>query len=183
MPRLLTTLLNRPVKTGKPAEWKDIEYFDPVWEERVVLLAGMIKGKGRLVDYGCGQQHLRKHLPSNVQYIPVDYKTRSPDTIVADFNNVPYPKIDGEIAFISGFLEYLQDLPSFVRHIEQLSYREIVTSYCTLEAVSSMDERNKLTWKNHLGLSQLLSEFLRGFNLHQIKSHGRNSILRFERKT
>jgi hypothetical protein len=167
---------------AKQAEWKEIEYFDPFWEQRVVELAKMIQGKGRLVDFGCGRQYLRKHLPGEVQYIPVDYKTRSPDTIVADFNNLPYPRIDAEIAFISGFLEYVRDVPSFIRHLEQLSYREIVMSYCTLETITSLDERIALGWKNHLSLSDLLTEFLRAFNLHQIGCFSRNALFRFERK-
>jgi hypothetical protein len=180
--RLFATLRNRPFESHKVTEWKNIEYFDPVWEERVVALAGMIKCKGRLVDYGCGKQHLRKHLPLDIQYIPVDYKSRSPDTIIADFNIVPYPKIDAEIAFISGFLEYVRDAPAFIRHIGRLSYREIVMSYCPLESVSSLDERMQLGWKNHFSLSQLLREFLGEFNLHCIGCVSKNTILRFERK-
>jgi hypothetical protein len=172
----------RPLEAGKPKEWKNIEYFDPVWEDRVALVARMIQCKGRLVDYGCGRQHLRNHLPPLTQYVPVDYTSRSPDTIVADFNQLPYPDIDGEIAFISGFLEYMQDAPAFIRHIKKLSYQEVVLSYCCVESVGSLDERAKLGWKNHLSLRSLLSEFLDAFNLHQIGSVTKNTILRFERK-
>jgi hypothetical protein len=169
---------------GGPAanEWKKIEYFDPAWEDRVALLAGMVRCKGRLVDFGCGRQLLRKHLPAGTEYIPVDYISRSPDTIVADFNAVPYPNIDGQIAFISGFMEYLRDAPSFIRQIKELSYQEIVMSYCTVESVSSLDERSKLGWKNHFELRGLLSEFLDTFSLHQIGAVTKNTLLRFERR-
>ena len=144
-------------------------------------MAGMIKRKGRLVDFGCGQQHLRKHLPAGTEYVPVDYASRSPDTIVADFNKLPYPKIDGQIAFISGFLEYVEDAPAFIRHIKGLSYQEIVMSYCSVESVSSLEERAKLGWKNHLDLRRLLNEFLGAFSLHEIGAVTKNTILRFER--
>jgi len=180
--QLFPTLLNRLFRCNKAVEWRDIEYFDPAWEERVVLLARMIKRKGRLVDYGCGQQYLRKHLPSEIQYIPVDYTSRSPDTIVADFNKSPYPKIDGEIAFISGFLEYMQDASAYIKHIKRLSYQEIIMSYCTIESVSALEERTKLGWKSHLTLKNLLEEFLDEFSLHEIGSITKNTILRFERK-
>ena len=171
-----------PPEAGKANEWKNIEYFDPAWEDRVALLARMIQCKGRLVDYGCGRQHLRNHLPPQTQYVPVDYTSRSPDTIVADFNKLPYPDIDGEIAFISGFLEYMQDAPAFICHIKKLSYQEVVMSYCCIESVSSLEERAKLGWKNHFSLRSLLGEFLDGFNLHEIGSVTKNTILRFERK-
>jgi hypothetical protein len=171
------------MQVGKTTEWKNIEYFDPVWEKRVVVLARMIKCKGRLVDYGCGQQHLRKHLPLGTQYVPVDYTSRSPDTIVADFNKLPYPQIDGQIAFISGFLEYMQNAPSFIGHIKRLSYQEVVMSYCCVEGISSLDERTRLGWKNHLSLSELLSEFLGPFHLAEIGSLPKTAILRFERKS
>jgi hypothetical protein len=127
---LIAKLRNRALGGPKASEWKEIEYFDPTWENRVSFMAAMIKGRGRLVDFGCGQQHLRKHLPPGTEYVPVDYASRSPDTIVADFNVLPYQRIDGQIAFISGFLEYVQDAPSFIRHIKGLSYQEIVMSYC-----------------------------------------------------
>lgn len=182
MGQLFAKLRQRPFGGNKANEWKNIEYFDPVWEERVAFMAGMIRCKGRLVDYGCGQQYLRKHLPLGTEYVPVDYTSRSPDTVVADFNKLPYPKIDGQIAFISGFLEYLEDAPSFIRQIKELSYQEIVMSYCTVESVSSLDERTRLGWKNHLDLRRLLNEFLGSFNLHDIGSVTKNTILRFERR-
>jgi hypothetical protein len=182
MGQLFAQLRNRPLEGKKANEWKSIEYFDPAWEERVVMLAGMIKCKGRLVDYGCGRQHLRNHLPPGTRYIPVDYTSRSPDTIVADFNKLPYPEIDGDIAFISGFLEYVEDAPAFIRQIKRLSYQEIVMSYCVMESVGSSEERGGLGWKNHYLLGSLLREFLDAFSLHEIGFITKNTLLRFERK-
>ncbi len=179
---LIAKLRNRALGGPKASEWKEIEYFDPTWENRVAFMAAMIKGRGRLVDFGCGQQHLRKHLPPGTEYVPVDYASRSPDTIVADFNVLPYQRIDGQIAFISGFLEYVQDAPSFIRHIKGLSYQEIVMSYCALDSVASLEERNKLGWKNHFELRPLLAEFLDSFNLRQVGFVTKNTILAFERK-
>jgi hypothetical protein len=185
--KLKQLLRGRPPATAKEKkapEWKNIEYFDPVWEKRVVIIAGLIKNKGRVVDFGCGRQYLRKHLPPGCEYIPVDYISRSPDTIVADFNAVPYPKIDGDTAFISGFLEYMADAPAFIKHIASLSYREIVMSYCSRDSISDMKVRTDLGWKSHLTIKELLGEFLKYFNLHVIDaSIGQTEILRFERKS
>lgn len=181
--QLLSGLRQQPAGASREVEWKDIEYFDPAWEQRVAFLAGLIQGKGKLVDYGCGRQYLRQHLPLGVQYIPVDYTSRSQDTIIADFNKTPYPRIDGNTAFISGFLEYLHDAPAFIRHLKQLSYEEVVMSYCTIESAISMEERVKLGWKNHLSLAGLLKEFLDAFNLHSIGAIPKTTILRLERKS
>ena len=137
-----------------------------------------------MVDYGCGKQHLRKYLPPESKYIPVDYISRSADTIVADFNQKPPPIIDGDVAFISGFLEYVEDVPAFIGLISSLSYREIVMSYCTTELIPRMEERKKLGWKNHLNLKDFLAEWLKTFNLHDIGTATNGSpIFRFERKS
>jgi hypothetical protein len=178
------SLTSKPsaVASRATSEWKDFEYFEESWENRVIALASMIRCQGAVVDFGCGQQLLRKHLPAGMHYIPVDYTSRSPDTIVCDFNKSSYPELTADVAFISGFLEYIIDVDAFVAYLTRLPLREVLVSYCALESVTSLEERRLLGWKNNMHLKDVLVRFLKHFSLDGIDIIDRNTLLRFERR-
>ncbi len=175
------SLRRRSVPTTVAVEWREIEYFDPVWNARVEEMASLISIRGCLVDFGCGNQSLRDYLPDGVSYVPVDYTPRSTDTVVIDFNAIGACPIKGDIAFASGFLEYLVDPERFLNQLASLGYQQIVLSYCLIEKVSCLEQRRSLGWKNDMSLRAVLNSLLGDFALTKMREHGKNTILRFDR--
>jgi hypothetical protein len=68
-----------------------------------------------VADLGCGKsQHLRALLKPHCKYIPIDYVSRSADTLVCDFNNESFPQITVDVVFISGVLSQVRDVQRFL---------------------------------------------------------------------
>lgn len=145
-------------------------------------MASLIRGKGTLVDFGCGEQKLRNHLPVGTTYLPTDYTLRSADTLVIDFNDIERQSVKGDIAFMSGFIEYLERPIEFLEELAVLNYQEIVLSYCLLESVPSIARRAQLGWKNHLSMVQIITVLLQSFVITDIRVVNGNTILRAQLK-
>jgi len=141
----------------KNKEWKDFEYFDANWEKRVRLMASFISPGKSIMDLGCGKMYLKKYLNGNI-YIPVDYKARDEQTIVADFNKKEFPSISSDISFISGCLEYISDYSWFLRQVCSHS-REVIISYCTTDAFPDLKQRKQNNWVNNLSHAEIVQTF------------------------
>lgn len=177
--RLAPFWASRPRK-NEPS-WKDIEYFDPSWESRIVDMCRLIRDEKSVLDLGCGTQLLRRHLPTDCRYFPVDYKKRTPDVIVCDFNRHQFPKISAELAFVSGCLEYVEDLPWFVRNIAA-SCQAAAISYCSVEKYPSLEARKELTWVNALTRKVLIELFeSSGFRFVDEVPSPIHELLRFQK--
>ncbi|PZR81745.1 MAG: hypothetical protein DLM68_17160 [Hyphomicrobiales bacterium] len=137
--------------------WKEIEYFDQTWINRVRKMAAYVPPKSRVLDLGCGEMWLREFLEDCI-YIPVDYKTRSAETIVCDFNRCEFPDEQVDVAFVSGCLEYIENPFWFIEEIATHS-KICVISYCSTEHFDDPAQRAALGWKNSFGSKELISLF------------------------
>ena len=184
-------LLRKPVRPGyEPAaalhseqkNWKDIEYFDEAWKERIELMAGLIEEEKSVLDLGCGRQWLKEFLPVRCGYFPVDYKARSEDTIVCDFNHRCFPAVKADLAFISGSLEYVEDPEWFISQVATRCSAAVV-SYCSLEKFPVISERRKLAWVNDLSKQELMALFARqGMELAVDSENFVYEILKFKKE-
>ena len=82
------------------------------WTDRAQKAGQLIKGLplrqgDSLADIGCGLQTLRRLIPSQIQYIPIDKVQRSSDTIVLDLNQAA-PNQQFSVTVMLGVLEYLE---------------------------------------------------------------------------
>ncbi len=163
--------------------WKDIEYFDEAWKKRIALMAGLIEEEKSVLDLGCGRQWLREFLPVRCRYYPVDYKPRSEDTIVCDFNHKCFPEIKADLAFISGSLEYIEDPAWFISQVAAQCSSAIV-SYCSLEKFPAISERRNLAWVNDLAKQELVTLFVKqGMGLVIDAENPVYEILKFKKGT
>ena len=165
----------------KKVTWENIEYFDNNWNSRTERLSHFIGIQAeKVADIGCGQQHLKSLLGSHIQYIPIDYRLRSPETIVVDFNS-DYEvdkSIFEDVVFMSGFLEYVEDVDGFLKNLKYS--RQIVLSYCTVENFPNLNSRKSLAWNNHLSVFDLIERFLSlGFKLSDIGDINKNTLFNF----
>lgn len=165
----------------KKANWKTIEYFNPEWKERIRMMAELLPpDTNSITDLGCGLMWLKEFIPTEVNYIGVDYTSRGKGTIVCDFNKKQFPKISSDIAFVSGCLEYVKDASWFVKKIAD-NYKGCIISYCVLEEFKDQEFRDKKTWVNSFTENDIIQLFNKeGFNLKK-KLDTKNRIFYFEK--
>jgi hypothetical protein len=127
---------------------------------------------------------LEQFLGSGNVYFPIDYIRRDERTVVIDFNHDPLPELTGEIAFLSGSLEYIKDFKGFVRKLMGIGFQQIVISYCTLEQVPHMRSRLALNWASHESIFSVLEVFCEQYSLVQIDNTlDKNTIMVFRKRT
>jgi len=162
--------------------WKNVEYFDEAWKRRIAIMASLIEQKQSVLDLGCGMQWLKGFLPADTQYYPVDYISRSDNTIICDFNHHQFPNIHVDVAFISGVLEYVEDYRWFINSISKCCQIALV-SYCAIDDFPVIQERRSLFWVNDLAKSDVVSLFkVNSMELVSVTEHKRNTIFRFSKK-
>jgi len=142
---------------GAKKEWKDIEYFDDSWKERIRFMSKYIPHSKSVMDIGCGRMWLREMIPTSI-YIPVDYKKRDNNTIICDLNKYEFPNQTADVIFISGCLEYVKDYEWFITEISKHSQKCIV-SYCAFDDECDIAVRKSRTWVNNLTKKELIKEF------------------------
>lgn len=149
----------------KPVAWEDKEkelaFSWTNYEERVRHMRMLIPPETRsILDFGAGVMFLRKLLPENMSYYPVDYKRRFDETIVCDFNKKEFPEKKADAAFCSGILEYIEDLEWFAAQLTQ-RVETVILSYSILEAFPNIEERRETGWVNDFTTEKLIAIFMR----------------------
>jgi SAM-dependent methyltransferase len=167
---------------AKPT-WKQIEYFNPEWKNRIRVMSQYIRRNDSVLDLGCGQMWLKEFLLPSNQYTGVDYQQRDSETIVCDFNRCEFPNVSADVFFVSGCLEYIHDFESFIENIAN-SCRRCIISYCCMDEFSDIQMRRQRAWVNDLTREQLLEMFFsKGMRLTcEDKTLTNNAIFIFDNK-
>jgi SAM-dependent methyltransferase len=135
--------------------WKDIEYFDETWKLRIKAMSELIDEEQTILDLGCGKGWLKEYIPTNIIYNGADYIKRDESTIVCDFNLHQFPSLKVDLCFVSGCLEYINDVNWFIEQIS-LSCKFLIISYCTTDLFPSLKSREKLCWVNHFSYQEIV---------------------------
>ena len=107
-----------------------------------------------VVELGCGQMHLKKFLPKSAKYTGIDYVMRDSDTVVCDFNKERLPKLESDIYFLAGVLEYAIDPEDIITQVCSNTRRRVILSYCLLSDFPQ-EIRKQLNWTNSLNKSDI----------------------------
>jgi hypothetical protein len=107
----------------------------------------------RVLDIGCGAMALEGMLPQGCTYLPLDCVRRDARTVVRDLNREPFPEIAADMAFALGMLEYVYDVPRFLRGLRAAVPRALL-SYHPLDRNIGRD-RWSLGWVNALNSAEL----------------------------
>lgn len=158
----LIQLLGLPLR-GNRKEWKDIEYFDDSWINRMHMMAHFLPNNVSVMDLGCGDMRLKEIRPIS-EYIPVDYCDRGPGTQLCDFNKKEFPNKVVDYSFVSGCLEYIDDPKWFISEIAKTSNACII-SYCTTNNISDIKTRRHFCWVNDLSRADII-ELFKGVHMH-----------------
>ena len=166
-------------ESRKILKWQDVEYFDTLWKYRIEIMSNYIDENDKVIcDFGCGKGWLQEFISDKLLYYGVDYKARNNDTIVCDLNNYEMPddsKIS-DVIFCSGIIEYIEDVDWFIKKITKHS-NKVIFSYVSLENISAIDARKRLTWQNHYNISSLIRLFLENnFYLSALDTVNNNTV-------
>lgn len=175
-------------ETVKQRKWIEVEKFRKVnkenWINRIILMKNLIGTQNKSVlDIGCWESELKEYLGSSVKYYGCDYVKRGNDTIVCNLNNYEFPTIDFDVAYISGSLEYMENLDWYFDQICKAN-NEIILSYSLLEYFPLIDRRKRKSWVNHLTAVEII-EYMkrRNFLLTASEFWGKWTVIfKFERK-
>src|ERR1700677_4824121 len=94
------------------SRWRNTKELLPGWDERTLILASLLPGNSRVIEFGAGRRQLELHLPAGCTYIASDLVDRGKDTLVCDLNVEPRPDLSRlgiDTAVFGGVLEYIQD--------------------------------------------------------------------------
>jgi hypothetical protein len=130
------------------------------WSARAAEAAKLLAMHTGVADMGCGTMTLEQHLPAATKYYPVDVVARDQRTVVCDFNDQPPPATEASAVACLGLLEYLFDVPQFLRQLAQI-YAACAVSYNPLKASDSIELRRSHAWVSDYSLEALEAEFVR----------------------
>ena len=112
--------------------WRNDRNLHSSWDSRTELMARLVPPNTRVLELGAGRQILRHLLHPSCTYFALDLVARTPETIVCDLNGRALPDLRWghfDVAVLSGVLEYIHDVPSFVDWLAA-QVRICIASYC-----------------------------------------------------
>jgi hypothetical protein len=183
----------RTLRRTDYSRWNNAENLMSYWESRTEMIAQWIDSGSRVLEFGAGQGHLKKHLPANCIYMPSDLRDRGDDTIICDLNARPLPDFShlrADVAVFSGVLEYVHNLPAIIIWLGKIGVKSCVASYedvaddCTgLRRVRENLRRSRFGYMNCHSQNELLFIFERsGFACEKIKPWTTQHIYRFVKR-
>lgn len=151
--------------------WRDLE-DSTLWglhEGRVALIAGLLPdGIGSVADYGEGRSALRKYLKDTVNYYPFDYKKRTAETVLCDFDKDELPAIHTEASVCTATLVFLEKAEQLIAHLCEMTEHTIIVSYVTTDIFPEKRGRRTSGYLNDYTEKEWIDFFQsRGFLLQE----------------
>ncbi len=142
--------------------WSNPENLEAGWEPRSRFAAALIPRRSSVLDIGCGRMMVEKYLHPSCTYLPADVAPRDTRTLPCDINKGLIPEaVDSvDIVLMLGVIEYVFDLPAFLKRLAHGRGRIMVT-YCDTETgkLAEPERRAALGWVNALTREQLKALF------------------------
>jgi hypothetical protein len=149
------------------------------WTDRIELMARFIKPGSSVLDMGCGTMALKKYLPPGCSYQSCDVAARESATIVCDFNKNEYPPVKQyDYVFCSGVLEYIHDVPGFLKELRKYS-DTVIVSYVATKSNNRkrIRKRRGLDWVNHYNFFEIIVVVLRsGYTVQKVMDFATQKI-------
>lgn len=142
-------------------DWNGPQLIEPAFARRRARqwVADRVSPETTVLELGCCVPALRHLLPEGCLYLGSDVISRYEGCLVADYNRRELPgEAEGvDLICALGLLEYLDDLPGFLKRLAAVG-RPLMVSYHPLDDAPGLD-RAALGWRNHLTRRDLLQAF------------------------
>lgn len=160
--------------------WKDLEHAT-TWGEhtgRVIMISEWVSDDAKSVaDYGEGKLSLKNFINPDIKYYPIDYIKRSNETILCDFNNDEFPKLQTDISVCTATLVFITKADSLLNFICKNTSRIIILSYVTVDLFSNIKGRRASGYVNDFTQEDIVNVCLtHGFILKEKRSDPANKI-------
>jgi hypothetical protein len=112
--------------------WSSSTGLEPWWDARTELLARLVPGGSRVIEFGAGRRTLERLLPPGCSYVASDLTDRGPNTIVCDLNVRPLPNlanVSPTVAVFGGVFEYVKDVQGVIEWLAQSGVETFVLSF------------------------------------------------------
>lgn len=110
------------------------------WKMRAKAMAQLIPEDVKsLMDIGCGEGVLKAFLNKDIRYYGLDYCKRDEDTLVCDINKDKLPDIDVDLYYLGGVIDYVTDVPRFIRQFSNGKY--VIISKTRNERFIRLDDK------------------------------------------
>ena len=152
------------------SRWEHASSFDPEWDERSRIIAGLVPAGSRVIEFGAGRQQLARYLDPTCTYLASDVIRRDVSTLVADLNARPLPDLSSlrpDVAVFAGVLEYVVRLAPVARWLARhvpaciASYECARTPAWSTRRLGERMERARLGWVSTHTEDELLELFRR----------------------
>ena len=96
---------------------------DRSYDLRTDIMAQMIPADAlSVMDIGCGEAFLKRHLPPGVQYWGVDICIRPDAAFVCDVNHESLPTLPVDLYYMAGLLYYVNDIDHLISQMTHAKY-------------------------------------------------------------
>lgn len=157
--------------------WKSPESFSSHWSSRTQQMADLIPIGSSVIEFGVGLFPISKciDIGNFSKYTATDFVKRDGLSFIYDLNSSDLKEFEPhDVAFFSGVLEYIHDLPLKIKFVSE-RVQTIIASYSTLDNYPT--DREIREWVNSYTDLELISIFENvGFNLSH-KSAWKNQTL------
>lgn len=160
--------------------WEDLEYKIS-WGEhtgRIKMISEWVPNDAQSVaDYGEGKLSLKNFINSGIKYYPIDYIRRSNETILCDFNNDKFPKLQTDISVCTATLIFITKADSLLNYVCKNTSRIIILSYVTIDIFPNIRGRRASGYVNDFTQEDIVNICLtHGFILKEKRSDPANKI-------
>lgn len=160
--------------------WKDLEE-STVWgthRGRMELIAGLLPlGTKSVADYGEGKLSLKQFIDISIVYYPIDYKKRSEETILCDFDKDALPDLQAEAVVCTATLVFIEKAESLLQHFCRNAACTILLSYVTTDIFPDTDGRRASGYVNDYSEKELIAMFQKsGFVLKEKHADPANKL-------
>jgi len=110
--------------------WERVAQGIPSWHDRSQIIAKHIPTGSTVLDIGAGAQTLEQYLTPECEYQPCDI-IAGLDVLFCDFNTGDWSAIEQTYDYVvcAGVLEYVENLPAFLKTVCEFFTHEILVSY------------------------------------------------------
>jgi hypothetical protein len=171
--------------------WGDANNLHVGWAGRSEAMARMLPAGSVVLEFGAGDQSLKRHLPEGSRYLPSDLVQRTQETIVCDLNLRPLPdfsSLGATTTVLSGVLEYVHRVDEVALWLATVAPMCLV-SYCPAKVRFAGERALRLAvraengWVSALTSDELVASFKRaGFDGGAVDRWRGHQIYRFERR-